>query len=389
MWWLHEGRFDECAGRYGELTCYCRGVPVRTDVSALAYVYVCIGCFYIKLSCLIIVMLYHSGANRNKIFSGATPEVVGKLKSAVRNARHVSLLASDPETKSLVQASEAMLALHAAVKVGVLSKMQVCYDMAVQVTSVARLEDDANFSLRKKIVQELAGVRRYMLSIQMMMPLLSNKSQSANIGKSPRSMSPGTPTRSGGQSPMSTIGVNFFGGTPPNAPLSTPRRDIGGAGSLTLARSITPKETSGGKVLVDDADARIQLATLFEAALVSKLGDSLSDAAKLSVAQRSLTIVIKRDGEVKRLLQHLVENKSESFTLPQVLLLLSNWSVDILETNFRYFIVLVCTACGGIRSAEHDGCERPPFGYWGVSTGATGGPQPIAECRSIGQQVPC
>lgn len=55
--------------------------------------------------------------SRGKVFKGATPEVVGRLKTAVRNARHVSLLAQDPETRALTLASEAMLALHAAVKV--------------------------------------------------------------------------------------------------------------------------------------------------------------------------------------------------------------------------------------------------------------------------------
>ena len=196
-----------------------------------------------------------------KVFRGATPEVVGRLKTAVRNARHVTLLSSDPDIKALLTVSEAMLALHGAVKVGVLSKMQLCYDLAVQITSSVQFEDDSNFSLRKKIVQELAAVRRHMLSIQMTTPLLSNSSQaaaraqntsnSANVGKLPTLL-------------KNSLGAVSMGNQVASSNPSTPRRDHAHNLTSTTLNSTATSVKPAGVLLVEDAMAQQQLVKLFE-----------------------------------------------------------------------------------------------------------------------------
>lgn len=254
------------------------------------------------------------GPASRKVFKGATPEVVGKLKNAVRNARHVTLLASDPDIKTLITASEAMLALHAAVKVGVLSKMQVCYDIAVQVTSTAQLEDDAKFSLRKKIVQELAGVRRHMLSIQMTTPLLSNKKSQPGVTKhaipqSPRTPAPTTPVR--GQSPARGQSPVFQTSPAVATGPSTPRRD----GGRDSGHVISHSRNINGAALAD-SETLVKLIDLFETALAHKTGTTTSGDA--TAATQSVSMVVNRVGDVRHLLQAVMENKSESFSLLQV-----------------------------------------------------------------------
>jgi hypothetical protein len=126
----------------------------------------------------------HFRVPKFSVFSGGTNESIGKLKRAIRNARHISLLSSDSDIKSLIAVSEALLALHASVKIGVLSKMQICYDIAVNITSSADIYDDEDFILKKKLVKEVAGVRRCLLSIQMSSPVFSNPSiKMQHVGK--------------------------------------------------------------------------------------------------------------------------------------------------------------------------------------------------------------
>lgn len=205
---------------------------------------------------------------------------------------------------------------------GVLSKMQVCYDIAVQVTSSAELEDDDSFSLRKKIVQELAGVRRYMLSIQMTTPLLSNKAQGGpRLSLSPKG--PGTPIR---------VPTSLFSFTHQPSLMGSESKD---------GLNVNPGGKSVSGAHSTDRDALSSLGALLEFAVAAKLSslstlaaatdnptnvDGTEDSASHpSVATatamkyiKGVSIVVKRDGELKGLLEVVVENRTDSFSLLQV-----------------------------------------------------------------------
>lgn len=253
----------------------------------------------------------------------------------MRNAKHVALLASDPDTRTLILASDAMLALHAAVKVGVLSKMQVCYDIAVQVTSTAQLEDDNNFSLRKRVVKELAGVRRFMLSIQMTTPLLSNKTPSSKF-----TMSPTAHHHTALKSAM-YLQHNLTGNV-------SPQRDSSSTAAAVVATVAAHSEITKEIARADDRVLE-RIIGLFEQAVANKV--SAIDAtmiAKDAIDKRRVSIVVKREGDVKNLLQCVVENQDRSFTLLQVF------------CNVLFVVILNlytgAAALGCVHPIEHSRC---------------------------------
>ncbi len=118
-------------------------------------------------------------AVQSALFAGASAESIGALKKAIRSARHVPLLAAEQSIKSVLVAGEAILALYSSVKIGVLTKMQQCYDVAMASASAVNLEDDGSFSMQKKIARELVNVRKHMLGLKISTPVFATHGASS------------------------------------------------------------------------------------------------------------------------------------------------------------------------------------------------------------------